>query len=679
MNSVGLQRSNTEVTLAREGDLSPGLRALIARDPVEQAAFWKSCVTSTQGELDALEALSFGSVTNDVLIRYFDPSPRSINKVFDTASRLQKDQNTKDVLHKDGFYTALSDFYAVFESVTTAEEKQAMMTGSNKEFERVCETVAMPCNRDCFGYSLRRLRIAILLRHFDLEGGHQFKHQGQIHHVDYDTENIWSPFVSQNSQKSFDLSVIEPQVSGACFSEYLFNQKGRSGDVHWEHVDHPNMELILAIGQVWCLPAAQLALMFNLEKVQSQISVPDKAALSKNRYAWSFMILPTIYLDKYSRESLQCYRNWYEQRRDPQQKNNMSAKPPRVHVAATYSNLAMMWTSEAVSSLVTVSTETHYIGKWNTDKAKHKRTFFKSLLAKITCEGTGYCCSRRRKAEEDEEHIPHEGKPLLGKDEDLEKSMKTPRRWQSTELQQLFDDNEAEDKAVFGEKATNKETSTIKFEDRFDQLLTNLQQPHSVLRLGSHWDLLLRICANRTHEYLDVLETYEAAIARLTFLLDSHKTDNKDNLIAKIEQIKMEVSKLEMLVNPFANCVVDDLSKHMEMMTGGHRTPPQMKEIQSNILAFTPKCKSIVDSCADLTVQYDRATGDKMNNILNILTFITFVITPMQLMTGIYGMNWDHMPELHWSKGYHFFWVLSVFLSIVFALVLVCLQRSDKD
>jgi len=41
-----------------------------------------------------------------------------------------------------------------------------------------------------------------------------------------------------------------------------------------------------------------------------------------------------------------------------------------------------------------------------------------------------------------------------------------------------------------------------------------------------------------------------------------------------------------------------------------------------------------------------------MNSIMKTLTLVSTVVIPMTLVTGIYGMNFDSMPELQWKYGY---------------------------
>jgi magnesium transporter len=49
------------------------------------------------------------------------------------------------------------------------------------------------------------------------------------------------------------------------------------------------------------------------------------------------------------------------------------------------------------------------------------------------------------------------------------------------------------------------------------------------------------------------------------------------------------------------------------------------------------------------------------------MTVFSTVLMTMALVAGIYGMNFDHMPELHWQYGYLF----AVFLMLVVGALVV--------
>ncbi len=65
--------------------------------------------------------------------------------------------------------------------------------------------------------------------------------------------------------------------------------------------------------------------------------------------------------------------------------------------------------------------------------------------------------------------------------------------------------------------------------------------------------------------------------------------------------------------------------------------------------------------------EYQLHLQDKTNDRLRLLTIISTIFIPLTLISGIYGMNFRHMPELEWDYGY--FGVLGVMLTIALAML----------
>jgi magnesium transporter len=55
---------------------------------------------------------------------------------------------------------------------------------------------------------------------------------------------------------------------------------------------------------------------------------------------------------------------------------------------------------------------------------------------------------------------------------------------------------------------------------------------------------------------------------------------------------------------------------------------------------------------------YLSVVSNRMNEIMKTLTIVSTVLLPMTFLVGVYGMNFEHMPELHWRYGYLYFWGL---------------------
>lgn len=67
---------------------------------------------------------------------------------------------------------------------------------------------------------------------------------------------------------------------------------------------------------------------------------------------------------------------------------------------------------------------------------------------------------------------------------------------------------------------------------------------------------------------------------------------------------------------------------------------------------------------ASLMDVYLSSVGNKMNEIMKILTIISTIFIPLTFIVGIYGMNFDpdtspwNMPELEWYWGYPACWAV---------------------
>lgn len=75
-----------------------------------------------------------------------------------------------------------------------------------------------------------------------------------------------------------------------------------------------------------------------------------------------------------------------------------------------------------------------------------------------------------------------------------------------------------------------------------------------------------------------------------------------------------------------------------------------------DVYDHTVQVMDTIESCRDLLSGmidiYMSSVSNKMNAVMKVLTVISTVFMPLTLVTGIYGMNFEDMPELHWRYGY---------------------------
>ena len=62
-------------------------------------------------------------------------------------------------------------------------------------------------------------------------------------------------------------------------------------------------------------------------------------------------------------------------------------------------------------------------------------------------------------------------------------------------------------------------------------------------------------------------------------------------------------------------------------------------------------------------------TSHRLNDIMKLLTIVSTIFIPMTFIAGVYGMNFQHIPELQWDYGYLYVWALMLGTAAIGAVV----------
>lgn len=92
------------------------------------------------------------------------------------------------------------------------------------------------------------------------------------------------------------------------------------------------------------------------------------------------------------------------------------------------------------------------------------------------------------------------------------------------------------------------------------------------------------------------------------------------------------------------------------------------RDVQDHTIQVLDSIEGFREMISGMIDLYQSTVSNKMNEVMKVLTIIATIFIPPTFIAGIYGMNFDNMPELHLQKGY--FVALSVMLvSIVSMLI----------
>lgn len=80
------------------------------------------------------------------------------------------------------------------------------------------------------------------------------------------------------------------------------------------------------------------------------------------------------------------------------------------------------------------------------------------------------------------------------------------------------------------------------------------------------------------------------------------------------------------------------------------------RNVYDHLVRIVDLTETYRDLINGLMEAYLSVTSNKLNEIMKVLTILSTIIMPLTLITGIYGMNFDFMPELRWKYGYAVVW-----------------------
>lgn len=99
-----------------------------------------------------------------------------------------------------------------------------------------------------------------------------------------------------------------------------------------------------------------------------------------------------------------------------------------------------------------------------------------------------------------------------------------------------------------------------------------------------------------------------------------------------------------------------------------------LRDVYDHALQIIEVVEMHREQAASLNDLYMSAVGNRMNEIMKVLTIMASFFIPITFVAGVYGMNFEYIPELGWPYSYFVFW--GVCVSMVLGLGLYFWRRG---
>jgi magnesium transporter len=87
---------------------------------------------------------------------------------------------------------------------------------------------------------------------------------------------------------------------------------------------------------------------------------------------------------------------------------------------------------------------------------------------------------------------------------------------------------------------------------------------------------------------------------------------------------------------------------------------PFYRDIYDHIGRVTDLAESYRDLISGALEAYLSVVSNRLNEIMKVLTIFSAIMLPLTFIAGVYGMNFDYMPELHSRYGYFGVWAVMI-------------------
>ena len=181
--------------------------------------------------------------------------------------------------------------------------------------------------------------------------------------------------------------------------------------------------------------------------------------------------------------------------------------------------------------------------------------------------------------------------------------------------------------------------------------------------------LLYEIMDGLIDNYFPVLDDFDEVIDKLEYETLHHPTRTT---LDRIFNLKRGMTAVRRTTGPQRE-IFNRLSRDPFTVIS-RRAAPYFRNVYDNLFRISDLIETYKDLSSGLMEAYLIIASNRLNEIIKVLTLFATIMLPLTVITGIYGMNFDSMPELKWQHGY--FIILGVMAAVSFGLLLYFRKRK---
>ncbi|ODS79570.1 MAG: magnesium and cobalt transport protein CorA [Cytophagaceae bacterium SCN 52-12] len=159
--------------------------------------------------------------------------------------------------------------------------------------------------------------------------------------------------------------------------------------------------------------------------------------------------------------------------------------------------------------------------------------------------------------------------------------------------------------------------------------------------------------------YFIVLERVEE---RLDLVEDEIMKGSANYKLGDLYGLKQDLTVMRRCVLPLREMISEILRGESGFVAPN--VVPYFRDLYDHVIQTVETIEIYRDLLASLVDLHLSSMSYRMNQVMKTLTVFSAIFMPLTFIVGVYGMNFDNMPELHLHNGYYITWGVMLFIAL---------------
>ena len=192
----------------------------------------------------------------------------------------------------------------------------------------------------------------------------------------------------------------------------------------------------------------------------------------------------------------------------------------------------------------------------------------------------------------------------------------------------------------------------------FDPIMARLRDGKGRLRTRGPDYLLWALLDAVLDQYLKVLDNHSDTVAEM----DERLTSGTNPIQPEdLYRVRADTHALYRIVRPIREVAVTLQHSESTLLTPG--LSPFLRDFYDHSWHAIETAERLREEVTAIRDYHSAVLNQRMNEVMKVLAAISTIFLPLTFLAGVYGMNFNYLPELHWKWAYPVLWIVFILIA----------------